>query len=238
MGQESRQGAPVGVGELLSPLRVGEDDLYHPGVQVDDRGLDQVQRQRGDPPTVGSRKPWNVLICARWSVTERITLTTAILIAPYRGNGALLAKQLATVDVLSQGRLHVGIAVGGREDDYQATGSSFRERGRAFDRKLAELRAVWAQGPPGPCRADRTGPGAGRRSAVAVRRRRGRHLPPDSRVRLRLAHGWRQSGHVRRGRGAGQAGLARGRPGRGRPSPRTRRSPTPSPVSRTRGATS
>jgi hypothetical protein len=46
--EESRQGAPVGVGELLSPLRLGQDDLYHPGVQVDDRGLDQVQRKGGD----------------------------------------------------------------------------------------------------------------------------------------------------------------------------------------------
>lgn len=89
------------------------------------------------------------VIAAAAAVTERIGLTTAILIAPYRGNGALLAKQLATVDVLSGGRLRVGIAVGGREDDYEATGAPFRERGRVFDRQLAELRAVWAQEPRG-----------------------------------------------------------------------------------------
>lgn len=89
------------------------------------------------------------VMAAAAAVTERIGLTTAILIAPYRGNGALLAKQLATVDVLSGGRLTVGIAVGGREDDYEATGSPFRERGQVFDRQLAELRAVWAQEPRG-----------------------------------------------------------------------------------------
>jgi alkanesulfonate monooxygenase SsuD/methylene tetrahydromethanopterin reductase-like flavin-dependent oxidoreductase (luciferase family) len=88
-------------------------------------------------------------LAAAAAVTERIGLTTAVLIAPYRGNGALLAKQLATVDSIAEGRLRVGIAVGGRADDYEATGSSFGDRGRAFDRQLAEMRAVWAQEPRG-----------------------------------------------------------------------------------------
>jgi alkanesulfonate monooxygenase SsuD/methylene tetrahydromethanopterin reductase-like flavin-dependent oxidoreductase (luciferase family) len=88
-------------------------------------------------------------LAAAASVTERIGLTTAILIGPYRGNGALLAKQLATVDALAGGRLQVGIAVGGRADDYEATGSPFSERGRRFDAQLSELRAVWAQQPRG-----------------------------------------------------------------------------------------
>jgi alkanesulfonate monooxygenase SsuD/methylene tetrahydromethanopterin reductase-like flavin-dependent oxidoreductase (luciferase family) len=98
------------------------------------------------------------------AVTERIRLTTALLIGPYRGNGALLAKQLATVDAIAGGRLTVGIAVGPRVDDYEATGSSFRERGQAFDRQLAELRAVWAQeprgyaGPIGPAPVQAGGP--------------------------------------------------------------------------------
>jgi alkanesulfonate monooxygenase SsuD/methylene tetrahydromethanopterin reductase-like flavin-dependent oxidoreductase (luciferase family) len=88
-------------------------------------------------------------LAAAAAVTERIGLTTAVLIGPYRGNGALLAKQLATVDNISDGRLSVGIAVGPREDDYEATGTSFRERGHDFDQQLAELRAVWAQEPRG-----------------------------------------------------------------------------------------
>ena len=62
-------------------------------------------------------------LAAAAAVTERIRLTTAILIGPYRGNGALLAKQLATVDAIAGGRLQVGIAVGGRPDDYEATGT-------------------------------------------------------------------------------------------------------------------
>ena len=78
------------------------------------------------------------------AVTGRARLTTAILIAPFRGNGALLAKELATVDSFSDGRLTVGIAVGGREDDYTATGTDFHTRGKAFDAQLTEMREVWS----------------------------------------------------------------------------------------------
>ena len=88
-------------------------------------------------------------LAAAAAVTERIRLTTAILIAPFRGNGTLLAKQLATVDSISGGRLTVGIAVGGRPDDYEASAAPFHERGRLFDRQLAEMRAVWRQEPRG-----------------------------------------------------------------------------------------
>jgi len=89
------------------------------------------------------------VLAAAAAVTERIGFTTAILIAPYRGNGALLAKQLATVDRIAEGRLRLGIAVGGRPDDFEATGSPFGSRGRDFDAQLAEMRAVWAQEPRG-----------------------------------------------------------------------------------------
>jgi alkanesulfonate monooxygenase SsuD/methylene tetrahydromethanopterin reductase-like flavin-dependent oxidoreductase (luciferase family) len=88
-------------------------------------------------------------LAASAAVTSRIRLTTAILIAPFRGNGALLAKQLATVDSLAGGRLTVGIAVGNRTDDYQATGSDFDGRGAVFDAQLAELREVWGGAPRG-----------------------------------------------------------------------------------------
>jgi alkanesulfonate monooxygenase SsuD/methylene tetrahydromethanopterin reductase-like flavin-dependent oxidoreductase (luciferase family) len=117
-------------------------------------------------------------LAAAAAVTERIGLTTAILIGPYRGNGALLAKQLATVDAIAGGRLQIGIAVGGRADDYEATGTSFAGRGRTFDAQLAELRAVWAQqprghaGPIGPAPVQAGGPPLliGGNAAAAFRR--------------------------------------------------------------------
>lgn len=88
-------------------------------------------------------------LAAAAAVTTRIRLVTAILIAPYRGNGTLLAKQLASIDSISGGRLTVGIAVGGRQDDYDATASPFHTRGRLFDRQLVEMREVWAGSPRG-----------------------------------------------------------------------------------------
>lgn len=85
-----------------------------------------------------------VALAAAAAVTERIKLLTGILIAPYRENAALLAKQAASVQVLSGGRLVLGAAVGAREDDYEAAGVPYRERGRRFDEMLAEMRSVWA----------------------------------------------------------------------------------------------
>src|SRR3954451_18746591 len=89
-----------------------------------------------------------IALAAVASVTERIRLATSILIAPYRLNGALLAKQAATLDHVSGGRLVFGVAVGGREDDYAVSGADFGARGRQFDEMLAEWERLWA-GEPG-----------------------------------------------------------------------------------------
>jgi alkanesulfonate monooxygenase SsuD/methylene tetrahydromethanopterin reductase-like flavin-dependent oxidoreductase (luciferase family) len=85
-----------------------------------------------------------IALAAAGAVTERIKLATTILIAPYRANAALLAKQAASVDRLSQGRLVLGVAVGGREDDYTASGVDFHRRGRIFDEMLEQWRRIWA----------------------------------------------------------------------------------------------
>ena len=85
-----------------------------------------------------------IALGAAAAVTERIRLTTDILLGPLRGNGALLAKQAATIDSLSGGRLTLGIAVGLREDDYASTGTPFDERGRLFDAQLAEMKKIWS----------------------------------------------------------------------------------------------
>jgi alkanesulfonate monooxygenase SsuD/methylene tetrahydromethanopterin reductase-like flavin-dependent oxidoreductase (luciferase family) len=77
------------------------------------------------------------------AVTERIGLLTSILIAPLRANTALLAKQAASLDVLSGGRLTLGLAVGGREDDFDASGVDFHQRGAIFDRQLDEMERLW-----------------------------------------------------------------------------------------------
>jgi alkanesulfonate monooxygenase SsuD/methylene tetrahydromethanopterin reductase-like flavin-dependent oxidoreductase (luciferase family) len=82
-------------------------------------------------------------LAAAAAVTERIKLATTILIAPLRVSGAMLAKQAASLDALSGGRLVLGVAVGGREDDYEVAGADFASRGKAFDRMLAEWQEIW-----------------------------------------------------------------------------------------------
>src|SRR5579884_2696807 len=84
-----------------------------------------------------------VALAAAAAVTERIRLATTILIAPYRLNTKLMAKQLASIDRLSGGRLVAGIAIGARPDDYEASGASLEDRGRRFDRQIVEMKEVW-----------------------------------------------------------------------------------------------
>ncbi len=83
------------------------------------------------------------------AVTARIRLATMIVIAPLR-NTAVLAKQAATVNAMSSGRLTLGLAVGAREQDYTAAGVDPRGRGRRFTEQLAAIREIWEQGSIGP----------------------------------------------------------------------------------------
>ena len=78
------------------------------------------------------------------AVTEKIRLATSILIAPLRANNLLLAKQTATVNALSNGRLVLGLAPGGRESDYTASELDFHERGKRFSAQLEELDKLWS----------------------------------------------------------------------------------------------
>jgi alkanesulfonate monooxygenase SsuD/methylene tetrahydromethanopterin reductase-like flavin-dependent oxidoreductase (luciferase family) len=109
-----------------------------------------------------------ISLAAAAAVTERIKLVTDILIAPLRANTALFAKQTATLNHLSEGRLELGLAVGGREDDFEISGLDFSKRGRIFDRQLEELAALWGSDRVAP--ASRPGLLIGGRSDAALRR--------------------------------------------------------------------
>ena len=69
---------------------------------------------------------------------------TSVLLAPLRANAAMLAKQAASLQKLSNGRLVLGMGVGGREDDFEASGVPLNERGKWLDEALAEMTAIWA----------------------------------------------------------------------------------------------
>lgn len=78
------------------------------------------------------------------AATERIRLATGILILPQR-NPVVLAKELATLDAMSGGRLDLGIGVGWLEEEFEAIGVPFADRGARTDDHIAALRALWTQ---------------------------------------------------------------------------------------------
>jgi probable F420-dependent oxidoreductase len=77
------------------------------------------------------------------AVTSRVELVTGVLILPQRQT-ALVAKQAAEVDVLSGGRLRIGIGVGWNPVEYEALGESFKDRGVRSEEQIALLRELWA----------------------------------------------------------------------------------------------
>jgi alkanesulfonate monooxygenase SsuD/methylene tetrahydromethanopterin reductase-like flavin-dependent oxidoreductase (luciferase family) len=125
-------------------------------------------------------------LAAAAAVTQRVRLATAVLLAPLHSNSAMLAKQAATVDRLSGGRLVLGLGVGSRPDDFEASGVDLHRRGRLFDAQLDNMRRIWsgeARGfaggiGPEPCRAGGPQLVLGGSSEAAIRRA------------VKFAHGW------------------------------------------------
>ena len=98
-------------------------------------------------------------LAAAAGATTRIGLATNILLGPLYPP-ALLAKTTASLDEVSGGRLTLGIAAGGRADDFAVAGRDFHTRGRDLDHTLEVLHRAWrgepvegADGPVGPCTA-------------------------------------------------------------------------------------
>jgi alkanesulfonate monooxygenase SsuD/methylene tetrahydromethanopterin reductase-like flavin-dependent oxidoreductase (luciferase family) len=74
--------------------------------------------------------------------TSRIRLQTEVLLGPLRAT-ALLAKQVATLDIMSDNRFTLGIGIGGREDDHAAAGTPITARGRLLETQQTDLRRIW-----------------------------------------------------------------------------------------------
>jgi alkanesulfonate monooxygenase SsuD/methylene tetrahydromethanopterin reductase-like flavin-dependent oxidoreductase (luciferase family) len=85
-----------------------------------------------------------VALSAAAAVTSRIRLTTSVLLGPLYTNSALLAKQAASLDRLSGGRFVLGVGLGGRDDDFAASGLSTEGRGRRLEEQLTEMKRVWS----------------------------------------------------------------------------------------------
>ncbi len=100
---------------------------------------------------LGFRPPYNhqtpfhepfVLFGFLAAATEKLELTTGILILPQRQT-ALVAKQAAAIDVLSAGRLRLGVGIGWNSTEYETLGENFRNRGRRVEEQIELLRQFW-----------------------------------------------------------------------------------------------
>ena len=105
-----------------------------------------------------------IMLAAAAGVTTRVRLMTGVMLAPLRNVG-VLAKQAASLDAISGGRLTLGLGIGRREDDYQVAPASFRNRGRRFEVQLATMKRIWngenaadGVGPMGPAPVQNGGP--------------------------------------------------------------------------------
>ena len=126
---------------------------YH-SLWVFQRLLYAIKPQNDYPPLPG--QPWPkafqrvldplVSLAFVAGVTTTIRLGTSVLIMPYY-TPVMLAKQLATLDVLSRGRLDVGLGLGWSMDEYEAVGVPYKARGRRADEFLRCLKAIWTEDP-------------------------------------------------------------------------------------------
>ena len=98
----------------------------------------------------------NTILTAAAAVTERVRIISSLHVLPMR-SAVLTAKEAATLDVISNGRVAVTVGVGGRENDYRALSAPFTNRHQRLDEQVAEMKKVW-RGEPLWDGADEAGP--------------------------------------------------------------------------------
>src|SRR6187399_1786378 len=115
------------------------------GEQLDAYARPELGGSRGGKQPTGPDGHWLEPLTALSVIagsTDRIRLATGILLAALR-RPVVLAKTAATLDVLSGGRLDLGVGVGWQREEYEAAGLDFDRRGRALDHTLEVCTALW-----------------------------------------------------------------------------------------------
>ena len=109
----------------------------------------------GERMTFHNPEAW-ITLAAAAAVTDRLRILMNLSVLPAHPP-ALVAKQVATLDVLSEGRVTLAVGVGGREHDYRSLGAAFDKRHQRLDQQVATLRSLW-KGEPLFAGADPVGP--------------------------------------------------------------------------------
>ncbi len=136
------------VGRKASPATIRDSALQAEALGFDDVWVSEhivVPRGASYPPSPSFYDPVLTLTWAA-AATRRVRLGTSVLVLPMR-HPLPLAKELATLQNLSEGRLILGAGVGWMEAEFAALGVPFRERGRRMDEGIAMMRAVWSDDP-------------------------------------------------------------------------------------------
>ena len=112
----------------------------------------EIERRGYDTIGFGERIAYRNLelftvLSAAAAVTERVRIMSTIVVLPMHSE-VWVAKQSATLDVVSGGRYTLGVGVGGREEDYRALGRDASRRPIRLDAQVATMRRVWAGHPP------------------------------------------------------------------------------------------
>ena len=102
-----------------------------------------VTDTKSDKPPASFLEPFT-LLGYLVGCTQKIELATGIMVLPSRQT-VLVAKQAAAVDVLSRGRLRLGVSVGWNLVEYQAMGADFQQRGKRLDEQITVLRELWTK---------------------------------------------------------------------------------------------
>lgn len=147
------RGALANRRSIAALARAGETAGFH-SAMVADHVVFPVTSRSTYPYTVSGEHPSHGDALEQFSmlafvagVTEHLRLVSSVTILPYR-NPVLAAKMLATIDVLSDGRLTVGVGVGWLEEEFAALGAAdFARRGAVSDEYLQILRKLWTTSP-------------------------------------------------------------------------------------------
>jgi probable F420-dependent oxidoreductase len=133
--------------------KAGPEAIRRAAVQAEELGFDDVWTSEHIILPKGAPYPpspifYDPVLTLTWAAayTKRVGLGTSVLVLPMR-HPLPLAKELATLQNLSEGRLILGAGVGWLEAEFRALGVPFRERGRRMDEGIAMMRAVWSDDP-------------------------------------------------------------------------------------------